>query len=85
MWIGQSTTPWLIRRHPGGPQPDASSTKFKLAAHPRWDLASEIMSAKSKVTKTKTALKQETYNLSDLKHDLQCGFVELGGSVSVSS
>ncbi len=47
------------------------------------------MSAKTKVTKTKTALKQETYNLSDLKHDLhcqsRCGFVELGGSVSVSS
>jgi hypothetical protein len=47
--------------------------------------------AKNKVTKTKTALKQETYNLSDLKHDLHCGFVELGaevqvgGSVSVSS
>ncbi len=37
------------------------------------------------VAKTKTALKQETYNLSDLKHDLHCGFVELGGSVSVSS
>ena len=44
-----------------------------------------MMSAKTKVTKTKTALKQETYNLSDLKHDLHCGFVELGGSVSVSS
>ena len=47
------------------------------------------MSAKTKVTKTKTALKQETYNLSDLKHDsardLHCGFLELGGSVSVSS
>jgi hypothetical protein len=43
------------------------------------------MSAKTKVTKTKTALKQETYNPSDLKHDLHCGFVELGGSVSVSS
>jgi hypothetical protein len=49
------------------------------------------MSAKTKVTKTnlKTALKQETYNLtrSDLKHDphRDCGFVELGGSVSVSS
>ena len=47
------------------------------------------MSAKAKVTKTKTALKQpeETYNLSDLKHDPHCGFqvVELGGSVSVSS
>jgi hypothetical protein len=45
------------------------------------------MSAKTKVTKTKTALKQDTYNLSDLKleHDLHCGFVELGGSVSVSS
>ena len=36
------------------------------------------MSAKTKVTKTKTALKQETYNLSDLKYDLHCGFVELG-------
>jgi hypothetical protein len=44
----------------------------------------QIMSAKTKVTKTKTALKQETYNLSDLKHDLHCGFVELGGSVSVT-
>ena len=44
------------------------------------------MSAKTKVTKTKTALnlKKETYNLSDLKHDLHCGFVELGGSVSES-
>jgi hypothetical protein len=28
--------------------------------------------------KTKTAPKQETYTLSDPKHDLQCGFVELG-------
>jgi hypothetical protein len=38
-------------------------------------------------TNLKTALKQdsETYNLTDLKHDLHCGFVELGGSVSVSS
>jgi hypothetical protein len=41
-----------------------------------------IMSAKTKVTKTKTApegLKQdsETYNLSDLKHDLHCGFVRV--------
>jgi hypothetical protein len=44
----------------------------------------QAMSAKTKVTKTKTALKQETYNLSDLKHALHCGFVELGGSVSVS-
>ncbi len=43
------------------------------------------MSAKTKVTKTKTALKQGACNLSDLKHDLHCGFVELGGSVSVSS
>jgi hypothetical protein len=46
------------------------------------------MSAKTKVTKTpaKTALKQETYNPSDLKHDPHCGFVrvELGDSVSVS-
>jgi hypothetical protein len=47
----------------------------------------QTMFAKTKVTKTKTALKQETYNLSDLrlKHDPHCGFVELGGSVSVSS
>ena len=53
----------------------------------------QSMSAKTKVTKTKTALKQETYNLSDLKHDLHCAgvhcgnlkLVELGGSVSVSS
>jgi hypothetical protein len=44
-----------------------------------------MMSAKPKVTKTKTALKQETYNLSDLKHDLHCGLVELGDSGSVSS
>ena len=42
------------------------------------------MSAKAKVTKTKTALKQETCNLSDLKHDPHCGFVELGGSARVS-
>jgi hypothetical protein len=44
------------------------------------------MSAQTKVKKTMTTLKQETYNLSDLKHDLHCGFkfVELGDSVSVS-
>ena len=42
------------------------------------------MSAKTKVTKTKTALKQETCNLSDLKHDLHCGFVELGDLASNS-
>jgi hypothetical protein len=42
-------------------------------------------SAKNRVTKPKTALKQETYNLSVLKHDdLHCGFVELGDSVSVA-
>ena len=45
----------------------------------------QTMSAKIKVTKTKTALKQETYDLSDLKHDFHCGVVELGDSVSVSS
>ncbi len=39
----------------------------------------QIMSAKTKVTKTKTALKQETYNLSDLKHDPHCGFAGLVG------
>jgi hypothetical protein len=41
-----------------------------------------------KVTKTKTALiaplKQETYNMIDLKHELHCEFVELGDSVSVA-
>ncbi len=42
------------------------------------------MSANTKVTKTKTALKQETYNLSDLEHDLYCGHVELSDPVSVS-
>jgi hypothetical protein len=44
-----------------------------------------MMSAKTKVTKKETALKQETYNLSDRQHDLpsHCGFVELGYSVSV--
>ena len=44
------------------------------------------MSAKKKVTKTKTALKQEMYTLSDLKHDLRsgCGFVELGDSMGDS-
>ncbi len=38
----------------------------------------------TRLDSVKTALKQETYNLNDLKHDLRCGFVELGGSVSVS-
>ena len=53
---------------------------MKVAVH-----ISQIISAKTKVTNlTKIALKQETYNLSDLKHDPHCGFVELGGSVSVS-
>ena len=45
----------------------------------------QIMCANPKVKKTKTALKQETYNPSDLKHDPHFGFIELGGSVSVSS
>ncbi len=36
----------------------------------------QIMSAKPKVTKTKAALNQETYNLSDQKHDPHCGSVE---------
>ena len=35
----------------------------------------------------RSGVSQDTYNLSDLrlKHDLHCGFVDLGGSVSVSS
>ncbi len=55
-----------------------------LWLYPVYQLELEIMSAKTKVTKTKTALKQETYNLSDLKHDLHGGFVELGDSDSAS-
>ncbi len=56
---------------------------IKSLAH----VSAGALSAKptGKVTKTKTALKQETHKLSDLKHDPHCGFVELGGSVSVSS
>jgi hypothetical protein len=38
----------------------------------------------SYLAKTKTSLKQETYNLSDLKHDTHCGFVELSESVRPS-
>ncbi len=51
----------------------------------RWPWALyEIMSAKTMVTKTKTTLRQETHNRSDLKHDLHCGYVELGDAVSVA-
>ncbi len=44
--------------------------------------ASLVMSEKTKVMKTKTAIKQELEPciLSDLKHDLQCRFVKLGDS-----
>ena len=38
----------------------------------------QVMSSKTKIRRTKTARREETYNLSDLKHDLRCGFVELG-------
>jgi hypothetical protein len=38
----------------------------------------QVMSSKTKIQRTKTARMEETYNLSDLKHDLRCGFVELG-------
>jgi hypothetical protein len=54
---------------------------MKVAVH-----ISQIISAKTKVTNlTKIALKQETYNLSDLKHDLHCGFkfVELGSRLGL--
>jgi hypothetical protein len=37
----------------------------------------QIMSANTKVAKTKTALKQETYILSDLKHDFHSESVRL--------
>ena len=39
-------------------------------------------SQKTKVKRKKTAIKQEPYGLSDLKHDLKCGFVKLGDIVS---
>ena len=42
----------------------------------------QVTFQKTTDTKAKTALKQEPYNLSDLKHDLQCGFVELGATHS---
>ena len=42
----------------------------------------QVMSEKTKVQKTKTAIKQELYSLSDLKHDLKRGFVKLGDIVS---
>ncbi len=45
----------------------------------------QIVSAKIKVTKTKTAFnahKSEPYHLSDLKHDIRRGFVELGDSAA---
>ena len=58
--------------------------RYRCIEGPSRCLHQMIMSAKTKVTKTKTALKQETYNRSDLKHDLHCGVVELGDSVSVA-
>jgi hypothetical protein len=61
----------------------AIAQHFGYADH-SWSLSTSIHVRKNKGTKTKTALKQETYNLSDLNHDPHCGFVELGGSVSVS-
>ena len=41
-----------------------------------------VMSEKTKVKRKKTAIKQEPYGLSDLKHDLKYGFVKLGDIVS---
>jgi hypothetical protein len=40
----------------------------------------QAVSAPSKVTKTKAVLKQETYNLGDLKHDPHFGVVAFGDS-----
>jgi hypothetical protein len=40
------------------------------------------MSEKTKVKRKKTAIKQEPYGLSDLKHDLKYGFVKLDDIVS---
>ena len=42
----------------------------------------QVMSSKTKIRRTKTARREETYNLSDLKHDLRCGFVELGDAAA---
>ena len=69
---------------------DALGFHVSARAQADWSLENATRTVSGyKVTKTKTALnlKQETYNLSDLKHDPHCGFVELGGpgSVSVSS
>jgi hypothetical protein len=48
-------------------------------AFKKWQVKGESFRVDSTVvTKAKTALKQETYNPSDLKHDLHCGSVELG-------
>ena len=79
-WLAFETGP------PAGPAREKGGS-FRRDRHMRIEgrCPCQVMSEKTKVTKTKTALKQETYNLSDLKHDLHCGFVELGGSVSVSS
>ncbi len=55
------------------PEP-AQPLALKVALY---QIMSESAKPKVTVTKKKTALKQETYNLSDLKHDLHCGFVEL--------
>ena len=41
-----------------------------------------LMSEKTKVKRKKTAIKQEPYGLSDLKHDLKYGFVKLDDIVS---
>ena len=41
-----------------------------------------VMSEKTKVKRKKTAIKQERYGLSDLKHDLKYGFVKLDDIVS---
>ena len=44
----------------------------------------QVMSSKTKIRRTRTARREETYNLSDLKHDLRCGFVELGDAAAVA-
>jgi hypothetical protein len=44
----------------------------------------QVMSSKTKVRKTRAARREETYTMSDLKHDLRCGFVELGDAAAVA-
>ncbi len=92
--MGGGTPRPLITGGANAPQPPGNgAAKASLpgrigAAYRAGRCLYQVISAKPKVTKTKTgALKhwQEPYNPNDLKHDPHCGFVELDASVLVSS